>query len=248
MTVTVEAVQAALSSFIDPNTQKDYVSTRSVKNLKVEGGKVTFDIELGYPAKTQIDTLRAAVVDVVKSVPGVNAVEVKLSVKIVAHAVQRNLKPLPGVKNIIAVASGKGGVGKSTTAVNLALALSAEGAKVGLLDADIYGPSVPQMLGLTGQQPESEDGKRMEPLQAFGLQAMSIGFMVDIDSPMVWRGPMVTQALEQLLQRLGDHRATPDHRRIDVDHEADRHSLQTERLQRFHALAVFRLGLLTGQA
>ena len=201
MTVTVEAVQAALSSFIDPNTQKDYVSTRSVKNLKVEGGKVTFDIELGYPAKTQIDTLRAAVVDVVKSVPGVNAVEVKLSVKIVAHAVQRNLKPLPGVKNIIAVASGKGGVGKSTTAVNLALALSAEGAKVGLLDADIYGPSVPQMLGLTGQQPESEDGKRMEPLQAFGLQAMSIGFMVDIDSPMVWRGPMVTQALEQLLNQ-----------------------------------------------
>ena len=201
MTVTVEAVQAALSSFIDPNTQKDYVSTRSVKNLKVEGGKVTFDIELGYPAKTQIDTLRAAVVDVVKSVPGVSAVEAKLSVKIVAHAVQRNLKPLPGVKNIIAVASGKGGVGKSTTAVNLALALSAEGAKVGLLDADIYGPSVPQMLGLTGQQPESEDGKRMEPLQAFGLQAMSIGFMVDIDSPMVWRGPMVTQALEQLLNQ-----------------------------------------------
>jgi ATP-binding protein involved in chromosome partitioning len=117
----------------------------------------------------------------------------------VAHTVQRNLKPLAGVKNIVAVASGKGGVGKSTTAVNLALALSAEGAAVGLLDADIYGPSVPQMLGLTGRRPESEDGKTLEPLRAFGLQAMSIGFMVDVDSPMVWRGPMVTQALSQLL-------------------------------------------------
>jgi len=201
MAVTVEAVQAALKNYIDPNTQKDYVSTRAVKNIKVEDGKVSFGIELGYPAKTQVESIRAAVVDAVAAVPGVTSVEANVSVKIVAHAVQHNLKPLPGVKNIIAVASGKGGVGKSTTAVNLALALSAEGAKVGLLDADIYGPSVPQMLGLTGQQPESEDGKRMEPLQAFGLQAMSIGFMVDIDSPMVWRGPMVTQALEQLLNQ-----------------------------------------------
>ncbi len=201
MAVTVEAVQAALKNCVDPNTQKDYVSTRSVKNLKVEGDKVSFDVELGYPGKTQVDSIRVAVVDAVKAIPGVASVEANVSIKIVAHAVQRNLKPLAGVKNIIAVASGKGGVGKSTTAVNLALALSAEGAKVGLLDADIYGPSVPQMLGLTGQQPESEDGKRMEPLQAFGLQAMSIGFMVDIDSPMVWRGPMVTQALEQLLNQ-----------------------------------------------
>lgn len=199
MSVTVEAVQAALKNYIDPNTQKDYVSTRAVRNLEVEGGKVSFDIELGYPARTQLEAIRVAVVDAVKAVPGVVEVEANVGVKIVAHAVQRNLKPLPGVKNIIAVASGKGGVGKSTTAVNLALALSAEGANVGLLDADIYGPSVPQMLGLTGRQPESEDGKTMEPLRAFGLQAMSIGFMVDIDSPMVWRGPMVTQALEQLL-------------------------------------------------
>ena len=201
MAVTVEAVQTALKNTIDPNTRKDYVSTRSVRNVKVDGDKVSFDIELGYPGKSQVDAIRAAVVAAVQAVPGVGSVEANVSVKIVAHAVQRNLKPLPGVKNIIAVASGKGGVGKSTTAVNLALALSAEGARVGLLDADIYGPSVPQMLGLTGQQPESEDGKRMEPLQAFGLQAMSIGFMVDIDSPMVWRGPMVTQALEQLLNQ-----------------------------------------------
>ena len=201
MAVTQEAVLAALKNFIDPNTRKDYVSTRAVKNLKVEDGQVSFDVELGYPAKTQIDPIRTALVGAVRAVPGVTAVDARVSAKIVAHAVQHNLKPLPGVKNIIAVASGKGGVGKSTTAVNLALALSAEGARVGLLDADIYGPSVPQMLGLTGRQPESEDGKTMAPLEAFGLQTMSIGFMVDIDSPMVWRGPMVTQALEQLLHQ-----------------------------------------------
>jgi ATP-binding protein involved in chromosome partitioning len=199
MTVTQEAVQAALKNFIDPNTQKDYVSTRALKNLKLEDGQVSFDIELGYPAKTQLETIRAAVVGAVQAVPGVSGVTANVAVKIVAHVTQRNLKPLPGVKNIIAVASGKGGVGKSTTAVNLALALSSEGASVGLLDADIYGPSVPQMLGLTGQRPESEDGKTMEPMRAFGLQTMSIGYLVDIDSPMVWRGPMVTQALEQLL-------------------------------------------------
>ncbi|MDR2113468.1 MAG: iron-sulfur cluster carrier protein ApbC, partial [Candidatus Accumulibacter sp.] len=199
MAVTQEAVLAALSNFNDPNTRKDYVSTRALKNLKIEGGQVSFDIELGYPAKTQLETLRAALADAVRAVPGVTGVSANVAVNIVAHAVQRNLKPLPGVRNIIAVASGKGGVGKSTTAVNLALALAAEGAGVGLLDADIYGPSVPQMLGLTGRRPESEDGKTLEPLRAFGLQTMSIGFMVDIDSPMVWRGPMVTQALEQLL-------------------------------------------------
>ena len=201
MAVTVEVVQAALKDCVDPNTHKDYVSTRSVKNLKVDGGKVIFDIELGYPAKTQLESVRKTVTEAVRAVPGVESVEANMMVKIVAHTVQSNLKPLPGVKNIIAVASGKGGVGKSTTAVNLALALSHEGARVGLLDADLYGPSVPQMLGLTGQRPDSEDGKRIEPMQAFGLQAMSIGFMVDIDSPMVWRGPMVTQALEQLLHQ-----------------------------------------------
>ncbi|MDR0577375.1 MAG: iron-sulfur cluster carrier protein ApbC [Candidatus Accumulibacter sp.] len=201
MTVMQEAVQAALGNFIDPNTQKDYVSTRALKNLKVEGGQVSFDVELGYPAGTQIESIRAALIEAARAVPGVTGVAANVAVKIVAHAVQRNLKPLPGVKNIIAVASGKGGVGKSTTAVNLALALSGEGASVGLLDADIYGPSVPQMLGLTGQRPESADGKSMEPMRAFGLQTMSIGFLVDIDSPMVWRGPMVTQALGQLLDQ-----------------------------------------------
>jgi ATP-binding protein involved in chromosome partitioning len=118
--------------------------------------------------------------------------------KIVSHAVQRGVKLVPGVKNIVAVASGKGGVGKSTTAVNLALALAAEGATVGVLDADIYGPSQPMMLGIRGR-PQSKDGKSLEPMEGHGLQAMSIGFLIDIETPMVWRGPMVTQALEQLL-------------------------------------------------
>lgn len=145
-----------------------------------------------------MDHLRRFAIACLRAIPGVGNVSVSVTQKIVSHAVQRGVKLLPGVKNIIAVASGKGGVGKSTTAVNLALALAAEGATVGLLDADIYGPSQPQMLGITGR-PESPDGKSLAPMTAYGIQAMSIGFLIDVETPMVWRGPMVTSALEQLL-------------------------------------------------
>ncbi|MFC5462202.1 iron-sulfur cluster carrier protein ApbC [Massilia niabensis] len=200
MSITADDVKAALSKVIDPNTGKDFVSSKSVKNIQVDGGDVALDLELGYPAKSQIASLRALVVNGVKTIPGVGNVSVAVQVKILSHAVQRGLKVMPNVKNIIAVASGKGGVGKSTTAVNLALALAAEGASVGILDADIYGPSQPTMLGINAR-PESLDGKTMEPLENHGVQVSSIGFMIDPDEPMVWRGPMVTQALQQLLDQ-----------------------------------------------
>ena len=200
MPPTESEIRAALQTVVDPNTLADFVSTRQLKNLKVEGGDVAFDVELGYPAKSQIAALRKRLIAAARTVPGVQNVSVNLSTKIVAHAVQRGVQLLPSVKNIVAVASGKGGVGKSTTAVNLALALAAEGAKVGILDADIYGPSQPMMMGIEGR-PESTDGKTMEPMQNYGVQVMSIGFLVDADNPMIWRGPMVTQALEQLLRQ-----------------------------------------------
>jgi len=200
MTVTAQVVLDAIKSVIDPNTGKDFVSTKAVKNLTVSDGDVAFDVELGYPAKSQIAGLRKALIAAAKGVAGVANVSVNVSSNIVAHAVQRGVQLLPRVKNIVAVASGKGGVGKSTTAVNLALALAAEGARVGLLDADIYGPSLPMMMGIEGR-PESDDGKTMDPLENYGVQVMSIGFLVAQDEAMIWRGPMATQALEQLLRQ-----------------------------------------------
>jgi ATP-binding protein involved in chromosome partitioning len=200
MSLTEASVTEALKAVVDPNTGKDFVSTRQLKNLKVEGGDVAFDVELGYPAKSQIPALRKALIAAVRTLPGVENVSVNLATKVVAHAAQRGVQLLPTIKNIVAVASGKGGVGKSTTAVNLALALAAEGAKVGILDADVYGPSQPMMMGIEGR-PESTDGKTMEPMENYGVQVMSIGFLVDTDNPMIWRGPMATQALEQLLRQ-----------------------------------------------
>jgi ATP-binding protein involved in chromosome partitioning len=200
MSITVDAVKAALSQVIDPNTGKDLVAGKSVKNIQINGADIAFDVELGYPAESQLDAICKAATEAVRAIDGVAAVDVNVYSKIVAHAAQRGVKLMSNVKNIIAVASGKGGVGKSTTAVNLALALAAEGARVGILDADIYGPSQPMMMGISGQ-PESLDGKTMEPLENHGVQVSSIGFMIDPDQPMVWRGPMVTQALQQLLEQ-----------------------------------------------
>ena len=200
MALTEQALQAALQTVIDPNTGKDFVSTKSLKNLQIKDNDVSFDVVLGYPAKSQIPTLRKDLIAAAKTVAGVSNVSVNISSVIAAHAAQRGVQLLPQVKNIIAVASGKGGVGKSTTAVNLALALAAEGASVGLLDADIYGPSQPMMMGIEGR-PESEDGKTMDPLENYGVQVMSIGFLVDQDEAMIWRGPMATQALEQLIRQ-----------------------------------------------
>ena len=200
MSLTEAALQEALKAVVDPNTGRDLVSTKLLRNLKIEGGDVSFEVELGYPAKSQVPALRKALIAAARTLPGVENVSIQIGWKITAHAVQRGVQLLPRVKNIVAVASGKGGVGKSTTTVNLALALSAEGAKVGILDADIYGPSQPMMMGITGR-PESEDGKSMMPLANYGVEVMSIGFLVDEDQAMIWRGPMATQALDQLLRQ-----------------------------------------------
>ena len=199
MTLSVQSVTDVLQAVPNPDSGKDFVSTRCIRGLSVEGGVVRFGVELGYPARSQHEAIRARLTEAVRALPGVERVEIETGSKIVAHAVRNGVKLLPGVKNIIAVASGKGGVGKSTTAANLALALAAEGANVGVLDADIYGPSLPLMLGVGARRPESLDGKTMEPIEAHGLQLMSVGLLVEEDTPMVWRGPLATRALTQLL-------------------------------------------------
>ncbi len=190
----------ALQFVSDPLTGKDFVSSKALKNLRIDGDDVAFQLELGYPCKSQHPALRKALVAAARTVPGVGNVSVEINTNIVSHAVQRGVKLLPKVKNVIAIASGKGGVGKSTTTVNLALALAAEGASVGILDADIYGPSQPMMMGLSGR-PESEDGKTIQPMENYGVQVMSIGFLIEPDQAMIWRGPMATQALDQLLNQ-----------------------------------------------
>jgi len=200
MAVNETAILDALKRVIDPNTGKDFVSSKCIKGLALEGARVRFTLELGYPAQSQHADFAQALQQAAQGVAGVDSVEISTSLNVTAHAVQRGVALLPGVKNIVAVASGKGGVGKSTTAANLALALAAEGARVGLLDADIYGPSQPMMMGIEGR-PDSLDGKTMEPMENYGIQVMSIGFLVAQDEAMIWRGPMATQALEQLLRQ-----------------------------------------------
>jgi ATP-binding protein involved in chromosome partitioning len=201
MAITKEQVEATLKEYIDPYLDKDLVSSKSIKSIEVsDDGAVTIDVSLGFPSKGYDDTLRTALTEKLQGMDGIGAISINIGNKIVSHAAQKGVKPIEGVKNIIAVASGKGGVGKSTTAVNLALALAAEGATVGMLDADIYGPSQPRMLGVRGEKPQSDDGQSLEPVRNHGIQSMSIGFLVEEETPMIWRGPMVTQALEQLLK------------------------------------------------
>jgi len=193
-----DQVEAALARVIDPNLDSDLVAAKAIKAITIDGGQVKVEVVLGYPALGWCDKLALQLGDEVRKVAGVTDVDIDIKTKISAHAVQKGVDALKGVKNVIAVASGKGGVGKSTVAVNLALALAAEGATVGIMDADIYGPSQPRMLGLSGR-PDSKDGTTLEPMVAYKIQAMSIGFLVDQDQPMIWRGPMVTQALDQLI-------------------------------------------------
>ncbi|MEX2494995.1 MAG: iron-sulfur cluster carrier protein ApbC [Woeseia sp.] len=194
-------LKKALEESTVPGIEQALGEVGRVRSAVLENGRASAEIELGFPADSVLRDLQQFFSEQAKAACGVEHADIVLSRKIAAHGVQPNLKPLENVSNIIAIASGKGGVGKSTTAANLALALANDGASVGVLDADIYGPSQPLMLGLSGQRPTSEDGKTMNPLTAHGLQVMSIGFLIDADQPMVWRGPMVTQALNQLLQQ-----------------------------------------------
>ena len=197
MSLTESMVVESLKKLIDPNTRKNLVETKCIESVDLVDDKPNLKICLGYPAKNFAKTLNNLIIDHLL-LDDIVCGSIELTWKIQSHSVQKSLQPMQNIKNVIAVASGKGGVGKSTTAVNLALALVAEGAIVGILDADIYGPSQPRMLGLSGQ-PDSQDGKSLEPMENHGLQAMSIGFLIDEETPMIWRGPMVTQALEQLL-------------------------------------------------
>lgn len=199
MALSDKAIEATIHGVVDPNTGL-LLGSKSVQSLTREGGQVQLTVTVGYPAKVLGESVKEALCKNLLGVEGVETVAVTVLGKIKAHKVQSGLTPLKGIRNVVAVASGKGGVGKSTTAVNLALALQAEGARVGILDADIYGPSQPMMLGVQGNPETHEDGQSMKPLSGHGLQVMSVGFLIDPDQPMVWRGPMVTQALEQLLR------------------------------------------------
>ena len=196
MTIPASLLQA-LAGVTDELGQP-LATEKTIKNLVWTGGSLSFTLEMGYPAASQHERIRAELQQAAAALPDVRTVQVDIGTRVIAHVVQSGLQLIKGVKNVVAVASGKGGVGKSTTASNLALALAAEGARVGLLDADIYGPSVPTMMGVHGR-PQSLDNKSMEPLESHGVRLMSIGFLVGEDQAMVWRGPMASQALDQLL-------------------------------------------------
>jgi ATP-binding protein involved in chromosome partitioning len=188
-----------LGTFVDPYLGQSLAQAKAIEDVALQRDAAVIALKFGFPCADYRAELEPALRAHLAPILGALRLDLKLRAEITAHAVQRTLKPLARVKNIVAVASGKGGVGKSTTAANLALAWTAQGARVGLLDADIYGPSQPQMMGLAGAKPQSPDGKHITPLRAHGVEVMSIGFMIDVEQPMAWRGPMVTQALTQLL-------------------------------------------------
>ncbi|MGE3389524.1 MAG: iron-sulfur cluster carrier protein ApbC [Gammaproteobacteria bacterium] len=199
MSANQNQIETALRAYRNPYLGTDLQAAGMVKHMAVTATDVKLEIEAGFPLGRYGATLRADIERALANALHGATLDLEIHSRIVAHAVQKGVKTLPGVKNTIAVASGKGGVGKSTTAVNLALALRDEGATVGLLDADIYGPSQPRMLGAQGR-PDSRDGKTMEPKESFGIQSISIGHLIEEDTPMIWRGPMATSALEQLLR------------------------------------------------
>lgn len=192
-------IEAALCQVKDPCLQQDLITLGAVRDVVITDGKVVVTLVLGYPAAGIEHELSQQVWDALCNIEGVKEVVVDIGWLIATKQPPNNRSAIPGVKNIIAIASGKGGVGKSTTAVNLALALAAEGASVGILDADIYGPSVPQMLGVANLRPEIEDNKVMLPVSNYGVQSISMGYLVSENTPMIWRGPMVSGALQQLL-------------------------------------------------
>ena len=193
-----EKIENILSGYRDPYLGKDLLAAKAVKEINIKDGRVDIELQFGYPARGYQDELASSLKDILESQTGIKNIHFKFSTNIIPHSVQKGVQLLDNVKNTIAIASGKGGVGKSTTAINLALALQAEGANVGILDADIYGPSQPRMLGCRSK-PDTRDGKTIEPNISFLLQSMSIGYLIEEDTPMIWRGPMVTSALEQLL-------------------------------------------------
>ncbi len=203
MSLSVDTILQSLAGVADPCLEGvDLLSRKVIKNIEINGGDVSFDLLLGYPAAGIQQSLLENIEAQVKAVAGVESVSINLQWNITAHKTQKDIATVPNIKNIIAVASGKGGVGKSTTSVNLALALQKEGAKVGLLDADIYGPSQPMMLGIDeSEKPKFIDEKHFYPIEAYDLQTMSIGYMVTEKTPMIWRGPMVSGALQQLLNQ-----------------------------------------------
>jgi ATP-binding protein involved in chromosome partitioning len=195
----LDQARLLVANYVEPYLGMPLGAAKAVKSVRFEAGRPLVEVELGFPPGGYARTLAAELQALLRQAPGLGDATVTVGWRVATHAAQGQLQPLPGIRNVIAVASGKGGVGKSTTAVNLALALALDGARVGLLDADIYGPSQPRMMGLQGERPVSEDGRRLRPLEAHGIKVMSIGFLIEEEQPMVWRGPMVTQALQQLL-------------------------------------------------